>query len=293
MFEDKLKKNDLNKVFSFNDYFSELKVLSPIKNTSKISLSYEFSDEEIYNNSKECIMRNLMNNSNFRKETHFSLEMICKFYDFMKKKTYSPDLLAESLILLHSSKCNGSWHIFRAFFEGFNIKLVGREDCEFYDKLKTLSTILESVKQFLDIRDSSRFKWCSNEEKEVVFILEFIRLMFHETVHVVLRSNTNDLNSSSPLIEKKISQRPLAAEIDLLELGLKTEVKVFHGLLNLLDSLESRILNIPVCSKFLEDFLANKPVVFSIQESGCKTFKEEDFLKMALDYRPNKLQLYA
>ncbi|CAF1096228.1 unnamed protein product [Brachionus calyciflorus] len=338
LFEEKLKKNNMGETFSFNDYLNELNTLTPTKDISKLGLAYDLTDEEIFDYSKECILRNLINNTDFKKESKFSLEIIFKVYEFMKKTTYSPDLLAESFILLHSSKCNGKWHNFKAFFEHFDCHIVKREDFEYYDELKSLfesilkidyfkSTVIDSVKnlyakadfnfshlelvmlncglesllgfagknkiyvnvqQFLHIKKNRRFKWFLDEEKNIVFNLEFIRLIFHETVHVVLRSNTKDLNSSSPFLDKKKPQQPIISEKDLLELGLKTEIKVFHGLLNLLDSFETGELNVPLCAQFVEDFLANKQVDFNLEKSQCKTFRELDFLKMALDYRPRE-----
>ena len=152
--------------------------------------------------------------------------------------------------------------------------------------------IYMNVFQFLDIKKNPKFDWCSVEKKEVVIKLEFIRLMFHETSHVVLRSNTQDLNSSSPLVEMCNRQNQKLNEEDLLELGYKTEIRVFHGILDIYDSFESQTLNISYCCSFLEDFLSNKEVKFNLEESKAKVIDEKDTYKMALYYYPKKIKFF-
>ncbi|CAF0822847.1 unnamed protein product [Brachionus calyciflorus] len=298
-------------------YLNELNTLASTKDIFMVG--YDLNDEEIFFNSKEVILRNLVNNLKLIKMPRFPLADLLKFYKFMKETNYSSDSLAESLILLYSSKCNGNLHDFKTLFKNFDCHIVKREDFEFYDELKFLferivkmdyfrSVMIESVKNiygkcefnfldlelvmFVDIKRSMRFKLCPEYQKAVVFDLEFIRLIFHETVYVVLRSNMQNLNSSIPFLEKEKIQQPLVSEEDLIELGMKTEIKVFHGLLNLIDSLEAGELNFSFCKQFLNNFLDNQPVNFSIEESNCLTFKQEDFLKMALDYRPHKFKRF-
>lgn len=118
---------------------------------------------------------------------------------------------------------NFFYHKFKSFFECIlkidhfrsitieSVKDVHAKSYSNIDDLKSLlgfagkNKIFVNVQQFLEIKNTIRFKWCIDEQKEIVLSLEFVRLIFHETVHAVLYSNMNDLNLSSPLLKKQKS----------------------------------------------------------------------------------------
>lgn len=133
--------------------------------------------------------------------------------------------------------------MFSHFFEQFNLNIFSREYLEFYVEILSLykrilkinyfqSTLIESVRQVFSKVDFNfeilgLVNCCiksllgfAGRNKIYLNVKQF--LMFHEVVHVVLISNTNDLNSSCPVVKNIVNKKSLENLTNLLELGLKT-----------------------------------------------------------------------
>lgn len=116
---DEHKKNKT--MFSFIEFASELKQLTPEKNLNKTRLTLELNDEDFFRLSKDCILRNLCINPSIQNYPIFATDCLTDLYDFIKQEVFNENLSIQSIFLIHNSKLFFKKLIFMVkIFENFS-----------------------------------------------------------------------------------------------------------------------------------------------------------------------------
>ncbi|CAF0949408.1 unnamed protein product [Brachionus calyciflorus] len=128
---------------------------------------------------------------------------------------------------------------------------------------------------YVNIRPIVEFLKISLGEKEKMTIakLNFIRLVLHETSHVVLRFKLNDLNLSSPFLDEHIKRGNVYKKVK--ECGFEAEKKLFKGHIDWKLSSYKKI-NLDYCLQVLDNILNGLPVDFDIERANVVVIPEEN-----------------
>ncbi|RNA01798.1 hypothetical protein BpHYR1_021905 [Brachionus plicatilis] len=137
-------------MFSFTEFASKLKQLTPERNLNKTRLSLELNDEAFFRLSKDGILRNLCINPTIEKYPIFSTDCLKDLYNFIKQEALNENLLIQSIFLIHNSKIRLNDQIFMTkIFENFVSikKSILIKDHEIFNQLELLFTcVLKSLK---------------------------------------------------------------------------------------------------------------------------------------------------
>ncbi|RNA41541.1 hypothetical protein BpHYR1_040586 [Brachionus plicatilis] len=134
---------------------------------------------------------------------------------------------------------------------------------------------------YIDLNELSRkyngLKVTIGETRSLnVLKFECLRLFIHESCHVLIRHQLNDLNLSSPKLSKFGSNRSLP------EAGIAAEEKIFTNRIDWLTS--AAHFSYEYCLDYLTDLLDGKNVSFDFEKSNCMIDTSQMYL-MAIDYK--------
>lgn len=275
--------------FSFKDLISAINFLTPEKK-SKLPLTYSLSLSEIFENSKESIIRNLCLNPKLEEIPAFETSLLKDLVEFFNSKEYSENDLAQCLFLIHVSKTdchkldeNKAFSYFSNCFANFR-SIDTQFDItqnELFIQLKSIFSTLMGTKAFTDAINKSIDKIIAPKKTSEQFNFQNLKLIFFSSkFRTVFGYSGKDrlYINVVPIfesLEKHISENQKLTVIKLNFIRL-----IVHEASHVL--LRFKLNDLNLSSPFLDSQIKEGKVLKNVRECGFET--EKYFFRGCVDW---------
>ncbi|CAF0852498.1 unnamed protein product [Brachionus calyciflorus] len=279
-------RNDSN-IFSFENLRNNLNIVTPQKK-EKIPLTYSLDYISIYRKSKESIIRNLCLNPILIQKPDFHVSILRPLFDFFVDENFSESRLAQSMYLLHGSKCDLSSvdltsaiieiRNYLLFFESIDTKVNTDEYKIFNDFLGIFTKLINSslmpniINRIIDkIVDKPSKKFDFNNIKLVFFKSDINELDGFSGPNIIYANTKPLLNFYKLKIDEKI--KSITLKLNFLALVLH---EISHVVLRF------KLDNLNLSSPFLDDSNNGKDIKLNVMECGYEV--EKEFFTHVIDW---------